>query len=87
MGLAREPGENSQEVDVSRPRTVLLGQFVDDNAEVILSKLEAAGIDHWAKRSGGVVRLLSAADWGTRIFVDADRLEEAERIAATVTDG
>ncbi|TVP66245.1 MAG: hypothetical protein EA340_11960 [Nitriliruptor sp.] len=72
---------------MSRPRTVLLGQFVDENADAILPKLEEAGIDHWAKRSGGLVRLLSAADWGTRIFVDADRLEEAKRIAATVTDG
>jgi len=72
---------------VSRPRTVLLGQFVDENADAILPQLEAAGIDHWAKRSGGLVRLLSAADWGTRIFVDADRLEEAKRIAATVADG
>lgn len=72
---------------MNRPRTVLLGQFVDENADAILPKLEAAGIDHWAKRSGGLVRLLSAADWGTRIFVDATRLEEAQRIAATVTDG
>jgi hypothetical protein len=72
---------------VSRPRTVLLGQFVDENAAAIAVKLEAAGIGHWAKRSGGLVRLLSAADWGTRIFVDADRLDEAERIAASVTDG
>ncbi len=72
---------------MSRPRTVLLGQFLDENAAAIAEKLEAAGIGHWVKRSGSVVRLLSAADWGTRIFVDADRLEEAKRIAATVTDG
>ena len=72
---------------MSRPHTVLLGQFVDENADAILLELEAAGIDHWAKRSGGLVRLLSAADWGTRIFVDAGSLDEAKRIAATVTDG
>lgn len=72
---------------MTHPRTVLLGQFVDENADAIISELEAAGIDHWAKRSGGLVRLLSAADWGTRIFVDAACRDEAERIAATVTDG
>ncbi|MFO7779443.1 MAG: hypothetical protein R6V28_13935 [Nitriliruptoraceae bacterium] len=72
---------------MTRSRTVALGQFVDENADEIIRRLQAAGIDHWAKRSGGLVRLLSAADWGTRIFVDAERLEEAGRIAATVTDG
>jgi hypothetical protein len=72
---------------VTRPRTVVLGQFVDHNADEIIRRLEAAGIDHWAKRSGGLVRLLSASDWGTRIFVDAERLDEAGRIAAAVTDG
>ena len=68
-------------------RTVVLGQFVDEHAAEILEDLEAAGIDHWVKRSGGLVRWLSASDWGTRIFVDAERLEEAGRIAAAVTDG
>jgi hypothetical protein len=41
---------------------------------------------HWAKRSGGLTRLLSAGDWGTRLFVDADRLEDARRLAAEVVD-
>ena len=72
---------------MARTRTVQLGQFVDENAERILEQLEAAGIEHWAKRSGGLTRLLSAADWGTRIFVDAGSLERARRIAAAVTDG
>ena len=71
---------------MARIRTVQLGQFVDENAERILEQLEAAGIEHWAKRAGGLTRLLSAADWGTRIFVDADALERAQRIAAEVTE-
>lgn len=70
---------------MSRTRTVQLGQFVDDNAERIVAELEAAGIGHWAKRAGGLTRLLSAADWGTRIFVDAAALEQAQRIADEVT--
>lgn len=68
-------------------RTVQLGQYVDENADRILEALEAAGIEHWAKRAGGLTRLLSAADWGTRIFVDAGALEHAKRIAAEVTEG
>jgi len=72
---------------MARTRTVQLGQFVDENAEQILEQLEVAGIEHWAKRAGGLTRLLSAADWGTRIFVDASSLERAQRIAAEVTDG
>jgi hypothetical protein len=67
-------------------RTVELGQFTDDNAERIAAKLEKAGITWWHKSSGRFVRLLSAADWGTRIYVDRDRIEDAKRIAARITD-
>lgn len=67
-------------------RTVELGQFVDERAEAIAARLDEAGIVHWAKRSGGLTRWLSAADWGTRLFVDADRLEEARRLAAEVPE-
>jgi hypothetical protein len=68
-------------------RTVELGQFTDDNAERIAAELEQAGITWWHKSSGRFVRLLSAADWGTRIYVDRDRLDDAKRLAARVTDG
>jgi hypothetical protein len=66
-------------------RTVELGQFTDDNAERIAAGLERAGIVWWHKTSGRFVRLLSAADWGTRIYVDRDRVDDARRIAASVT--
>lgn len=72
---------------MSSARTVQLGQFVDENAEAIVERLIAADITHHVKRPTGLVRLLSAADWGTRIFVAQDRLEEARRLAAEVTDG
>jgi hypothetical protein len=68
-------------------RTVELGQFTDDHAESIAAELERAGIVWWHKSSGRFVRLLSAADWGTRIFVDRTRLDEARRIAERVTGG
>jgi hypothetical protein len=72
---------------VSVPRTVELGQYLDERAEAIAARLDDAGIAYWVKRSGGLTRLLSAGDWGTRVFVDADRLEEARRLAAHETDG
>jgi glucoamylase len=68
-------------------RTVELGQFTDENAERIAEQLEAAGIVWWHKSSGRFVRLLSAADWGTRIYVDRGRLDEARRIAGRITAG
>lgn len=65
-------------------RTVELGQFEDDNAHVIAQRLEDAGIVWWAKSSGRLVRTLFAGDWGTRLFVDEARLEDARAIAREV---
>ena len=64
--------------------TVPLGQFTDDNADAIGAALDAAGISWYAKRFGRVVRLLSAADWGTRLFVDRDDLTRAVEIAREI---
>jgi hypothetical protein len=74
-------------VTAANVRTVELGQFTDENAERIAGQLEKAGIVWWHKTSGRFVRLLSAADWGTRIYVDHDRLDDAKRIAERITAG
>lgn len=68
-------------------RTVELGQFTDENAEAIAGALVDAGIVWYAKSSGRFGRLLFAADWGTRLFVDEARLDEARTLAAEVTTG
>lgn len=65
-------------------RTRLLGQFEDDVALVIGERLTARGIVWWEKRSGGLTRMLFAADWGTRLFVDDQRFSEAQQIADAV---
>lgn len=70
---------------MDRTPTVQLGQFVDENAEQIAERLEAAGITWWAKEPGRWTRTLFAGDWGVRLFVDAARLEEAWAIARDVT--
>lgn len=67
-------------------RTVELGQFTDDNAEVIAERLVAAGIVWYAKSSGRFGRLMFAGDWGVRLFVDQERVEEARNLAVEVTE-
>ncbi len=69
---------------MSDVRTELLGQFTDEHAEVLLDRLEAAGIEHWVKRTGAFTRVLFAGDWGTRVFVDTERLDEARQLADEV---
>jgi hypothetical protein len=64
--------------------TTYLGQFVEENAERIAARLHAEGIVFWSKTSGRLMRLLSAQDWGVRLFVDEARLDEARAIAEEI---
>jgi hypothetical protein len=69
-----------------RVRTVMLGQFEDDNAHAVAQRLEDAGIVWWSKSTGRLARTLFAGDWGTRLFVDEQRLEQAQAIARDVLE-
>jgi hypothetical protein len=71
---------------VSDVRTVELGQFTDENADTIAGRLEEAGIVWWYKQSGRWGRTLFLGEWGTRLYVDASRLDEARQLAADVVD-
>lgn len=62
-------------------RTVYLDQYTDEHGEDILEALDDAGIAFHTKSSGPFMRMLFAGEWGVRIFVDADRVDEARRIA------
>ncbi len=64
--------------------TVFLGQFTDDNAVRIRMELDAAGIHCWSKTSGKVSRVLFGGNWGTHLFVDEERLEDAKQIAEDI---
>jgi hypothetical protein len=64
---------------VGQVRTVQLGQFTDENADVVAAELEAAGIVWWFKQSGRWGRAL-LGEWGTHLFVDAGRVDEARDI-------
>lgn len=68
-------------------QTVHLGQYLDENAERIMDALHDAGIEHWAKVTGRIARAVFGGDWGTHVFVDEDRLDEAREIATAIAPG
>ncbi len=63
--------------------TVYLGQFTNEHANQIAEELEGAGIEWWAKNPG-TLSFIFFMEWGARIFVDRDRLEEAREIARRI---
>jgi hypothetical protein len=67
-------------------RTVHLIQVVDENVDAVVAALDEAGITHWEKRSGPFTRFFFAGDWGVRIFVDAERADEARKIVDRVLE-
>ena len=66
--------------------SVYLGQFTWEHSNVIAEELEKAGIAWSYKQAGGITRALFAGDWGVRLFVEKERLEDARRIAAAVPE-
>ena len=69
-------------------RSAYLGQFTDETANEIAAELEEAGILWSYKQAGWLTQILFVGEWGTRLFVDADRLEEARAIVEHVrTEG
>jgi hypothetical protein len=68
-------------------KTVYLGQFTWEHAEAIAKELTEAGITWWHKQSGSIMKFISRADWGVRLFVEDTRLDEAQTIARRVVGG
>jgi hypothetical protein len=68
-------------VNLDDVRTVHLGQFTHEHAEEIAGELERAGIAWWYKAPGFFSQIW---ELGVRLFVDRDRLDEAQAIAAKV---
>ena len=65
-------------------RSKYLGQYTDEVANAIAGRLEDAGIAWSYKQAGFFTRIYFIGEWGTRMFVDADRLDEARAIAQEV---
>ena len=62
-------------------RSVYLGQFTDENAQKLLAALDEAGIDTRTKSSGAFARFVFAGDWGVRIFVSEEHVDDAREVA------
>jgi hypothetical protein len=66
-----------------RQVTVYLGRFTWEHANEIAAGLEEAGITWWTKNPGTLSSVLFG-EWGPRLFVDRDRLDEARAIAERI---
>ena len=65
-------------------RSVYLGQYTDEVANAIAGRLEEAGIAWSYKQAGFFTRIYFIGEWGTRMFVESERLGEARVIAQEV---
>jgi len=64
--------------------TVYLGQFTREHANAVAALLEEADIVWWYKEPGW---LSAVWEFGVRLFVDRDRLEEARALARRALGG
>lgn len=62
-----------------------LGQYSDEVANAIAGELEAAEISWSYKQASGITKIFFAGEWGTRLFVEKERLDEARTIAERVS--
>ncbi|MEX2393742.1 MAG: hypothetical protein WD826_04600 [Actinomycetota bacterium] len=65
-------------------RTKYLGQYIDEVANAIAEELEAAHIAWTYKQASFITRALFMGEWGTRLFVDATKLDDAKAIAERI---
>ncbi len=65
--------------------SVYLGQYTDEVANAIAGELEAAEIPWSYKQAGGITKIFFMGEWGTRLFVEKERLVEAKAIAERVS--
>jgi hypothetical protein len=65
-------------------KSVYLGQYTDEVANVIAGELEESNIDWSYKQAGFITKIFFVGEWGTRMFVDSDRLDDAQKIAERV---
>lgn len=67
-------------------RSAYLGQFPDEMANTIAGELEKAEIWWSYKQAIWITQIFFLGEWGTRLFVDKERLEEARAIVARVRE-
>jgi hypothetical protein len=69
---------------VASTRSAYLGQYTDEVANVIATELEQAGIAWSYKQASRFTRIFFMGEWGTRLFVDAERIDAGRAIAERV---
>ena len=67
-------------------KSAYLGQYTDETANLIAGELERAQIAWSYKQSMWLMKIFFMGEWGTRLFVDSERLEEARAIATRVEE-
>jgi hypothetical protein len=83
--VTKDPGEAERSRDRA-VRSAYLGQYTDEVANMIAGELEAAKIAWSYKQAGSITKIFFLGEWGTRLFVDEDRLDAAKRIAQLVEE-
>lgn len=66
-------------------KTAYLGQYTDETANDIVERLVEAQIAWTYKQASAITRALFIGEWGTRLFVDAERIDDAREIARQVS--
>ncbi len=67
-------------------RSAYLGQFPDEMANTIAGELEQAEIWWSYKQAIWITKIFFLGEWGTRLFVDSERLDEAKAIVERVRE-
>lgn len=67
-------------------RFVLLGQYLDPNAQTVAQALETADIPYYITRAGALTQSLFMGEWGVRIFVEREMYAAAKSVADSVID-
>lgn len=65
---------------------MLLGQYLDENAQVVVEALTAAQIPHYTTRASAITQTLFMGEWGVRVFVRQSDKDRAATIARGVVD-
>ena len=69
-----------------KERYVLLGQYLEENAEAVAEALAAAEIRHYTTRASAITQTLFMGEWGVRIFVEQQDKDRAATIARGIVD-
>jgi hypothetical protein len=65
-------------------KSVYLGQYTDEVANLIAGELERAKIAWSYKQAARFTKIFFMGEWGTRLFVEDERIEEAREIAERI---